>query len=61
MCYIFYLPRAYDASACGTVVFLFFFLLFFFFKENKPCAVSCESSARQTIHMKCQVLFILKK
>ena len=37
---------------------LFFF--FFFFSEKIGLGISCESSARQTIHMNCHVLFSLK-
>ena len=36
-----------------------FFFFFFFFRE-KSLDISCESSAKQTIHMKCQDLFSLK-
>ena len=36
------------------------FLFFYFFKE-KSLDISCESSAKQMIHMKCQDLFSLKK
>ena len=35
-------------------------ILFFFFSEKTSLDISCESSARQTIHMKCQDLFSLK-
>ena len=37
---------------------LFFF--FFYFLEKIRTDISCESSAQQMIHMKCQVLFSLK-
>ena len=33
---------------------------FFYFLEKTSLAISCESSAKQTIHMKCQDLFSLK-
>ena len=32
-----------------------------FFSEENNTWYSCELSARQTIHMKCQALFYLKK
>ena len=35
-----------------------FFYLFF---QRKQVNISCESSAKQTIHLKCQDLFCLKK
>ena len=50
-------------------VFFFFFFFFFskidiffffFFLEKIRFDISCESSARQTIHMKCQILFSQK-
>ena len=45
------------------VFFLFFFLFFFFlyFPEKTSLDISCESSAWQMSHMKCQDLFSLKK
>ena len=33
----------------------------FYFLEKTSLDISCESSAKQTIHMKCQDLFSLKK
>ena len=36
-----------------------FYFLLLFFRENKT-GISCESSAGQMIHMKCQALFSLK-
>ena len=35
-------------------------LTFFYFSEKTSLDISCESSAKQTIHMKCQDLFSLK-
>ena len=35
-------------------------IFFFYFSEKKRLDISCESSAKQMIHMKCQVLFCLK-
>ena len=35
-------------------------LLIILLLEKIRLGISCESSARQTIHMKCQVLFSLK-
>ena len=40
------------------MTFIFFF---FFFSEKTSLDISCESSAKQTIHMKCQGFFSLKK
>ena len=37
-----------------------FFFCFFYFSEQIRCSISCESPARQMIHMKCHVLFPLK-
>ena len=34
--------------------------IFFFFSEKTSLDISCELSAKQTIHMKCQDLFSLK-
>ena len=38
-----------------------FVLFFFYFSEKTSLDISCESSAWQMIHMKCQDLFSLKK
>ena len=35
-------------------------LFFFYFPEKTSLDISCELSAKQTIHMKCQDLFSLK-
>ena len=37
------------------------FFFFFFFSEKTSLDISCESSTWQTIHMKCQDMFSLKK
>ena len=37
------------------------FYYFFFIFQKKQVNISCESSAKQKIHMKCQDLFSLKK
>ena len=37
-----------------------FFLFFFYFSEKTSLDITCESSAKQTIHMNCQDLFSLK-
>ena len=37
------------------------FFFFNYFSEKIRPGISCELSARQTIHMKCQALFSLKK
>ena len=39
-------------------ILIFFF---FFFFQRKCLGISCESSARQMIHMKCQDIFFKKK
>ena len=36
-------------------------VFFYYFSEKIKLGISCESSARQMIHMKCQALFSLKK
>ena len=36
------------------------FYFFFYFSEKTSLDIPCESSAKQTIHMKCQDLFSLK-
>ena len=41
--------------------FILFYLFFFFSEKIKCLDIPCESSAWQTIHMKCQDLFSLKK
>ena len=38
-----------------------FFKFLFYFSEKTSLDISCESSAWQMIHMKCQDLFFLKK
>ena len=38
----------------------FFYFIFFYFSEKTSLDISCESSAWQTIHLKCQDLFSLK-
>ena len=37
------------------------FYFTFFFSEKLRFDISCESSAEQTIHMKCQALFFPEK
>ena len=39
---------------------IFFFFFFFFFSEKTSLDISCEKSAWQMIHMKCQDLFSMK-
>ena len=36
-------------------------IFYFFFPEKTSLDISCELSAKQTIHMKCQDLFSLEK
>ena len=50
---------AFHEIAAVDILFFFFFFSIFF-SERLRHVISCESSARQTIHMKCQVLFSLK-
>ena len=40
--------------------FFFFCFCFFYFQKETSLDISCESSAKQTIHMKYQDLFSLK-
>ena len=42
------------------ILFLFYFIFFFFFSQKISFDISCESSAKQTSHMKCQDFFCLK-
>ena len=44
----------------GGVYSLAFFFSFFVFSETIKLGISCELSAKQTIHMKCQALFYLR-
>ena len=46
------------AADDNFLLLLFFF--FFFFSEKTSLDISCELSAKQTVHMKCQDLFSLK-
>ena len=39
-------------------MFIFFLFIFFFIEKN--IHILCESSAKQTIHIKCQYLFSIK-
>ena len=39
---------------------LIFIIILFIFSEKITVGISCKSSARQTINMKCKVLFALK-
>ena len=47
-------------SADNILIFFFFFFFFQKKKKKKKKDISCESSAWQRIHMKCQDLFRLK-
>ena len=47
-------------SGLQQTPFINTFSLFFFFSEKLRLDISCESSARQRIHMKHQALFSLK-
>ena len=48
-------------TATDNIHKYFFIVFFFFFLEKIRLDVSCESSARQRIHMKNQALFISKE
>ena len=43
------------------MTFFFIYFFFFYFSEKTSLDISCESSAWQTIDMKCQDMFSLKK
>ena len=48
-------------ASCKMQQIAFYFILFYYyFYREKRLVISCESSARQTIHMICQALFSLK-
>ena len=53
--------KAPITTAADDIFFFYLFIYFFLFSEKTSLDVSCESSAWQTIHMKCQDLFSLKK
>ena len=58
-----YLPfKKLIIAAAGDIFMLFIFLgvIVLHFSEKIRLDISCESSAKQTIHLKCQVLFSLK-
>ena len=48
-------------TTAADATFFFFFVLFFCFSDKTSRDISCESSAWQTVYMKCQDLFSLKK
>ena len=52
-------PKAPITTAADDNIFIFFYFLFYF-SEKTSLDISCESSAWQMIHMKCQDLFSLK-
>ena len=47
-------------AADDNYYYSYYFFFFFFFSEKTGLDISCESSAKQKIHMKCQDLFSLK-
>ena len=49
--------KAPITTAADNIFFIYFF---FYFSEKTSLDISCELSAWQTIHMKCQDLFSLK-
>ena len=55
--YMFSTLKVLSKIEADNILIFCFFLLLLFFRED---SISCESSARQTIHMKCQALFSLK-
>ena len=50
------LTHKVQSKICSTQHSIFFF----FFSEKTSLDISCKSSAKQMIHMKCQDLFSLK-
>ena len=52
---IFFQPLKRQAKFVGDYIQLFFFIF-----QRKRLDISCKSSAKQMIHMKCQGLFSLK-
>ena len=49
-----------QAKFVADDIYLFIYLFFFKFSKKTSLDISCESSAKQTIHMKYQDLFSLK-
>ena len=55
-----YLPNNLNSKALSKIVADGILYLYLFFSAEIKPGISCESSAEQMIHMKCQVLFSLK-
>ena len=56
-------PKALITTVADDIIFFFLFIYFDFFVcifSEIMLEISCELSARQMIHMKCQFLFPLK-
>ena len=53
--------KAPITTAADNYFFFIFFFIFFFFSGKTSLDISCELSAWQTIHMKCEDLLSLKK
>ena len=54
------LPRLKPQSKLQQMTFFIYLFIFFFFRVKPSPYISCESSAKQTIHMKFHYLFSLK-
>ena len=50
----------YDLTLKAPITTADIFFYYYYFSEKTSLDISCESSAWQTIHMKCQDLFSLK-
>ena len=47
-------------TTVASDILIFYLYIFFFFRKKIRLDILCELSARQMIHMKCQVLFSIK-
>ena len=62
-CFFFFIITLLLFLLCFFVVVVFFFVVVFgfllrlYFSEKIRLDISCESSAEQTIHMKCRLIF----
>ena len=55
------MPKGLSLQIVADDILFFFFFFFNYFSEKIRLCISFELSARQTIHMKFQTLFSLKK
>ena len=58
---LFFLTLKAPSKICSRRHSFFFYYYYYYFSEKTSLDISCESSAKQMIHMKCQDLFSLKK